>query len=412
MERMNRNAREVPLADIQRALVTTTERLAHELGSAQVDAPEWSAFEWDVARAAAAMQGISMLLAAQLRWQGNDAWQAFLARQCLQSAKRHTRALQVLATLDEKLRARGVAAVALKGAALTSLGIYAPGARPMGDLDLLVAPDQLAAAADAVLDAGYRNAFDTRRHRAFVPREMPTAFVCGEHADNPLKIEVHTRIAEKLPVEDVDVTDCIFPAQPHAGLNDYRDIAGLMRHLLLHAAGNMRANALRHIQLHDIALLAPRLATADWNSLTATPGAAGGNWWMLPPLALVARYYPASIPADVSEDLRRHCPRRLHVASTRQRVSDVSWSNARIGALPGWKWSRTWPELLRYVRSRALPSRIDREELGVGMQSQRQLLATRWYGVSHAERLARFVFARPARVQTMMSVRAALNSEL
>jgi hypothetical protein len=37
-------------------------------------------------------------------------------------------------------------------------------------------------------------------------------------------------------------------------------MAELMRHLLLHAAGNMRAHALRQIQLHDIALLAGKLA--------------------------------------------------------------------------------------------------------------------------------------------------------
>ena len=44
-----------------------------------------------------------------------------------------------------------------------------------------------------------------------------------------------------------------------------------MRHLLLHAAGNMRAHALRLVQLHDIALLAPRLDAAAWERLLDTP---------------------------------------------------------------------------------------------------------------------------------------------
>jgi len=43
-----------------------------------------------------------------------------------------------------------------------------------------------------------------------------------------------------------------------------------MRHLLLHAAGNIRARALRQMQLHDIALLAPRMKASDWSELLAT----------------------------------------------------------------------------------------------------------------------------------------------
>ena len=89
----------------------------------------------------------------------------------------------------------------------------------------------------------------------------------GEHSDNPIKIELHTSIRERLPIAEIDITALVFPPVPQAGLNAYPSTISLMMHLLLHAAGNMRANALRLIQLHDIALLAPRLASQDWEVL-------------------------------------------------------------------------------------------------------------------------------------------------
>ena len=66
-----------------------------------------------------------------------------------------------------------------------------------------------------------------------------------------------------------------------------------MLHLLLHAAGNMRAHALRLVQLQDIAMLAGRLTDDEWRDWSTLPETSGGAWWMLPVLALAARYYAA-----------------------------------------------------------------------------------------------------------------------
>src|SRR4030095_11474335 len=121
------------------------------------------------------------------------------------------------------------------------------------------------------------------------------------------------------------------------GLNGYRSVALLMRHLLLHAAGNMRARALRQIQLHDIACLAARFSEVDWRELLDTRE----RWWMLPPLELTFRYYTPPIPAFVWHALQSACPRRLLRATARLGLSDVSWSNLRIEAVPGIQWARS-----------------------------------------------------------------------
>jgi len=47
-----------------------TETLAGELACPTQHAPAWSDFEWKIARAVAAMHGVSPLLSRTLRWRG------------------------------------------------------------------------------------------------------------------------------------------------------------------------------------------------------------------------------------------------------------------------------------------------------------------------------------------------------
>jgi hypothetical protein len=203
----------------------------------------------------------------------------------------------------------------------------------------------------------------------------------------------------------------LFPGRPHAGLNAYPTAASLMLHLLLHAAGNMRARALRLIQLHDIALLAARFAPADWDELLAIRPDGRGLWWALAPMMLAARYYPAAIPRDLPAKLGVECPRRLVKLTSRQQLSDVSWSNIRIEAFPGVEWSRTPQEALKFMSSRIWPSRADRLELKMGAAQIPGSSSIPWYGSSHTARILRWVFSRPPRVQTLLSVQAALAQE-
>jgi hypothetical protein len=390
-----------------------TERLASELETSLAETPEWGEFEWRIARAVAAMHGISPVLDTHLRWQGPQGWRKFLEEQHHQSVKRHLLIEGLLREIDHQARRANVGFVALKGAALHAIGLYAPGERPMGDIDLLVRPDDIASVAEVLGHCGYEVAFDSQRHLSFQPtgRQAPTVIRLGEHIDNPVKVELHSKIAEQLPVTEVDVTAFLLPSPMESGLNAYPSMSSLMMHLLLHAAGNMRAHALRALQLHDIALLAKRFTAEDWEQLLSMAADDDRLWWAFGPMVLTSRYYSSAIPTEVISRLKAGCPWLLHVTTRHQQLTTVSWSNIRIAAFPGILWSRSGSEALEFMRRRIWPSREARSELREGAAQIPQSSSVPWYGISHGARIMVWLFSRPPRVQTLLSVRAALASD-
>jgi hypothetical protein len=358
------------------------------------------------------MHGVSSLLCNRLHWEGPPGWRQFLLEQRDQTIARHQAIVRLLEAIDLHARGAGVALVALKGAALLAVDLYSTGERPMGDIDLLVRALDTQANSRVLEGCGYSAAFSTRRHEVFQPLNMKVLTTCrlGEHIENPITIEVHTKIAERLPVNPVDITGLLLPGAAHAGLNAYPSAASLMMHLLLHAAGNIRARALRLIQLHDVSLLAARLASDDWEELVAMRPDGHALWWVWVPLMLTTRYYPASIPSEVLARLRLECPWLLRTLAQRYRLADVSWSNIRIAAFPGVEWSRSGWEALAFMSSRISPRTEALSELKEGAAHIPGSSSIPWYGIPHAARILRWIFLKPPRVQTLLSVRAALAS--
>jgi len=394
---------------VAQALRTTTELLAREVINPSAIAPAWSDFEWGVARATCAMHGLGTLLANRLRWSGPQPWAAFLGEQRDHSRGHYESAGAILGRIDAAARSAGIACIALKGSALRSLDIHQPGERPMGDIDLLVSPRDVPGCTSMLAAIGYVPLLSMKRHEVFTPVEHHEPHPFAEHARNPLKIELHTHIAENLPATAVDITHQLWPGSTHPGINGYVSRAALLLHILLHTAGNMRAHVLRFIQLYDIALLGRRLLPDDWRELRGSLDSQNA-WWIYPPLSLAERYVPGSIPPDVLASFREICPRGLRRRAQHHDLYEVSWSNLRIAALPGSEWARTPLELLRFARSRLFPGRGALQELAAVTRVLPSYTQLRWYGVSHAERVLRWVFSRPPRVQTMVSVRAALES--
>ncbi len=185
-----------------------------------------------------------------------------------------------------------------------------------------------------------------------------------------------------------------------------------MRHLLLHAAGNMRARALR---LHSNPRR--RIARAanerrDWQQLIEPGAGEQAPWWAFPPLVLTARYYPAAIlgcrhSPPWSVIVRRCCDRSRDATAC-----DVSWSKIRIPAFPGIEWSSSLREAVRLRRAEYGPAagscwNLSRAATVRATRSPR----IPWYGLSHGARILRWIFSHPPRVQTMHSVRSALGHE-
>jgi hypothetical protein len=417
------------LGKVAAALKEVTEVLAREIAEPTRHPPPWNDFEWRIARAVTAMQGTASILDGRLRWTRPPAWRRFLEEQRDHIGRRHGRIELLLDALDSKARSGGISLVALKGAALHKMAIYAAGERPMADIDLLAQECDANAVSKLIEDCGFESTLVTRRDLTFEPRRgddsaraglggdaglaepgmLAEPGGLGEHADGAIKIELHTRIREPLPFSEIDITRHVSPRPARAGINGYPSNAALMLHLLLHAAGTMRAHGLRLIQLNDIARLAAEFRPADWEKLLCVADDDGGLWWAAAPLMMTARYFPAAIPRFATARLESVCPRLLRRIISGQRLYDVSWSNIRVYAFPGIEWSRTPKEAFRFIMSRVLPAQEALRELREFASHQPGVSAVPWYGVSHGTRILRWVFSKPPRVQCMLAVRAALD---
>ena len=393
-----------PLNTIRAGLHRTTEALASELACPGSPTPAWSDLEWRLASAAAVAHGVSPLLWKRSGWT-QPRWRRFLENQHEHVAIRHARITALLERIDALAHTAGLAMTPLKGAALHALGIYAPGDRPMADIDLLVDENDVDAATRLMHEIGYAPSFDSWRHRVFKPAVGTPPAVLGEHRDTPVNIELHTRIRERLPVSVIDITEQIRPRNPKPGLNPYPSRTALLAHLLLHAAGNVCGRSLRLMHLHDIALLARSLQPEEWVFLWQE----GACWWALPPLQMVARYYDNAIPGVVLAALARDCPPLLRVVSRHQTLTKVSCSELWLHAFPGLEWSRNAPEAARFIAGRIQPSAEKTRERADMTRTQLWLHDGDWVTATQRRRVLTWLIRKVPRMDMMYVVRAALE---
>jgi hypothetical protein len=366
--------------------------------------------EWRIARAASAIHGVSPLLSGVLRWDGCPGWKEFLSQQKSHTVARHECIQQLLRLIDERATTSGIALVALKGAELHARGLYAPGERPMADVDLLAGKADVERTSRMLESLGFHESMANWRHKVFVPQHAARPTALGEHAGNYLKIELHERIAEALPFDITDITAWVFPARPLPGLNPYPAKSALMSHLLLHAAGAMAHRALRLLHLHDIALVSTDMTDEDWDEFLRSTH--DHRWWALPPLQLASRYYTRAIPIRVLAALTVACPGLLAAIVRRQRLSDVSLSRLRIDAFPGIEWSQSVSETVRYVMTRLYPGK---EMLTLRQQLARTEVAaaaSKWHHWSQSRRMVQWAISPPPRPETLHAVRTALAQAL
>ena len=394
--------------ELQFALRKVTEALATELACPTPQGPNWSEFEWIVARAVAAMHGVSPLLSRALRWQGPPGWKQFLEQQRAHTAARHSRIHELLGRIDGAAKDSGVAAVALKGVALHAMGVYSVGDRPMADIDLLVRPADVQRSVGMLQSLGFRQSLETWKERVFSPIDDRQSADLGEHENNIIKVELHERICERLPWRITDATDVVFPAHVNPGLNGYSSKASLMTHLLLHAAGTMPTRTLRLLHLHDLAQLASRMTTIDWGEVLA-PGERGRPlWWASPPLELTARYFPKAIAPQVLASFADQCPWLLTCVSRRRTLYDVSFSYPWIDAFPGVEWSQSLPEALQYAASRLRPSAEHKAQRKYVARAEAWVKGSQWPHLSQSRRVLRWVTSHPTRPLTAHAVNAAI----
>lgn len=395
----------VSQAQWQHALAVTAVRLAGELGQARPRAPAWGPVEWRAAMAVAVMHGISGLLARQLHWQGSPLWRAFLEEQLQHSRQREQRIVALLGRLDGAARQAGLPVLALKGSALLRLQLYRPGERPMSDIDLLVRPRDRARADAVIRDLGYHPGLAMARHDDYRPAARGPERPFGEHAASPIKLELHTRILERLPLREAEISAALWPQQ--AGVQPYPSRADLMRHLLLHAAGNLCGHTLRLIQLVDLVCLGTQLDAGEWEQVL-TPEA----WWAAPSLSLADRLFPGRLPLHEMPAFQRAaqaCPRRLQAWMREPCLDDVSASRWRTPWINGLAWAGSLAEVGTLVKRRVFPPTEHRAECGRLAAHQPWLTDTAWSRQTRWQRAARYLAGPPPRLQALYSVRLACD---
>jgi hypothetical protein len=398
------------LQTLQQALRKATEALTNELCRPGTPVPHWSDREWAIARAVAAIHGVSPLLAGTSRWWGPPAWTRFLAQQRAHTENRFLRISQTLRVLDERARAAGIAVLPLKGAALHALGIYSAGERPMADIDLLVREEQTAGCSELLAGMNFRETYQTWKHRVFSPHDDPAAGALGEHAGNAVKIELHCHLAEELPRPRVDITTVVLSDAWQPGLNAYPSKAALLVHLLLHAAGSLVLRAVRLLQLHDIARL---IASMDGIELEQLPMLAAriparSLWWAFPPLVLVNRYF-GCVPGELLQRAAADCHWTLKGAYRHKTLAEVSLSYPWISAFPGIEWARSPRAMLEYALARVVPDEATRRQRKEFALTQPRVSGGHWSQLSQRERMLRWILSRQPRYETLQPVRASLR---
>ena len=304
-----------------------TEHLCH--AAATVAAPGVRspppAFAWSARRIALApmlahLHGIAPLLSLATTGFPPDLTDVFARHRALSDA----RALRLVALRDgfiAEARARGAAAIPLKGARACDTLYAEPGLRPMADLDFLCAAADLEACRTAATRLGLVALDVTERHAVFGAAGARVVAMLAEHPDNPIKVEMHTRLVERFFGDGVDVT----PAMRRPGGQ-----IGHAIHALLHASQHAMARTLRFCQMIDIGLMFQRFDRSDWQSLedALLPFDMG---WVYAPLALAQTYFPGVVDAGALARARRAAPWLARRAVWR--ISDLSYSAIGDGGL-------------------------------------------------------------------------------
>ncbi len=375
-----------------------------ELNEPSDEAPTWNEFEWRAAMAVSVMHGISGLLATRLKWQGPAVWNEFLADQLRQGQLREQRVRGLLAQLDVAAREAGVPLMALKGSAMLDMGLYAPGVRPQSDIDLLCRPEDEARAARVIESLSYVTGDVAWKHTEFEPVGQGPERRFGEHIDNPHKIELHVKIAERLPYSECRIE--LLTRNLPAGVNGYADRGLMLRHLLLHSAGNLSDASSRLIQLHDIALLCHGLGAA---ALEAAFGQAETPWWAWPSLALAERCFPSHVGPNVLRQAAATCPWWLRRRIASRSYESLSLIDPHIFAMPALAWTVSAREAVQYAWRKVKPDRAT-TQLRLTTGAKRPATAGQsWAKQPQWLRILRWVFARPPRLHTMYSLRTACS---
>jgi hypothetical protein len=280
------------------------------------------------------------------------------------------------AALSRALGEAGIAPVLVKGMHTAHAYFPEPGARPVSDIDMVIAPDRLRGAERVLLDEGYapgeivQGPPRQQEWRAPSSPPMPRTLRFVHH-DDPWAIDVQSGFDRRFASGGTTVRmdgaagDALWPVEPSARVLGQ---PWLLLYLAVHASNGFEN--LNLLRLTEMALVA-RTDALDWDAFIAAAQGAGALELIYPALHLCDALAPGAIPDAVRQASRDGVPRsaRHFVESLRpatahrllppSRTEKFLWSPTRAARrtqmlrelLP--REARTIGDLARIYRRRA-----------------------------------------------------------
>ena len=295
----------------------------------RVVAPAAPDVAWEEIVPAARREGVAGLLYVALRTRGRLGILPPATAQALAATYYQTLAATTVA-VSEGVRVQqawandGVVSVAMKGLALAATVYRDAGCRPLGDLDLLVAPEDMARAEQALMRLGYAvlpHYVQRSPHAALAERTYLRTI--PPHIQIDLHDAPWSRPAVNRPALSAWLRARTTTVATQAGPLRIFDGTGRLLHVALHAAFQdmQRGRLIRHYDLARLLATAaidwPSLATIARNSRVA-PAVDGA-------LHAAAATWCGALPVGADSLIRQAWPARARCALLGVRAPAVRW---------------------------------------------------------------------------------------
>jgi hypothetical protein len=208
---------------------------------------------------------------------------------------------------------KGVHGIVLKGMDTAFACFPDPGARPMSDIDLLVAPDDEAAANEVLAGLGYvagrANSLPPARNwRRPSSSELPRtlSFV---HAEDPWSVDLQTSLNRRAGAHEVELDRCLrrMPLRRSERFPAFHSLppAALVLHLACHASCTLESLSL--LRLLELVLVVRQSRRADpglWDDVVEIADGSEVLSFTYPAFRLSEALAPGTVPDGVQERCR------------------------------------------------------------------------------------------------------------
>jgi len=279
----------------------------------------WTYEVWQEARLKTQIHGIAPLLYCIYSDNGvlnflDKSFTDYLSGQYHLNRSRIQRIQKVLHSILMESDVCGVTVMPLKGSLLINEYYINPAMRPMADIDILISEDDEARMGKIMASIGYHLELDIPRHKIYLSNTHISSMI-GEHPDNPLAIEVHTKICCSIGFDLYDITKHIWGnAEPgflgfKLAMKPTRSM--LLMHLFIHAVHHQYNGSLRAIQLYDIFRIAGVIDITDWTMISRIIESLGCEKLIYVAITMADDFMPIPVPDFVLNSLREKTPNKL-----------------------------------------------------------------------------------------------------